>query len=212
LTKKSHKKTSIPIKSKNEDAITVEEKESEKDQNNASEEVEVPVKTNDTDETESTEDLIVKLAAFKQEAEQEHERLLRLSAEFENYKKRMTRQMDEFRKYANEALLKDLLSVVDNLERAIQTSEDETETSSNACIIEGVEMTLNEILKVLNKFHVTPIEALGKPFDPAFHEAVMQSESDKHEDNTIISEFQKGYLLHGRLLRPAMVEVSKEKS
>jgi len=180
LTKKSHKKTSIPIKSKNEDALTVEKKESEKDQNNASEEVEVPVKTNDTDETESTEDLIVKLAAFKQEAEQEHERLLRLSAEFENYKKRMTRQMDEFRKYANEALLKDLLSVVDNLERAIQTSEDEIETSSNACIIEGVEMTLNEILKVLNKFHVTPIEALGKPFDPAFHEAVMQSESDKH--------------------------------
>ena len=212
MTKKSHKKTSIPIKSKDEDAITVEKKESEKDQNNASEKVEVPVKTNDTDETESTEDLIVKLAAFKQEAEQEHERLLRLSAEFENYKKRMTRQMDEFKKYANEALLKNLLSVVDNLERAIQTSEDETETSSNACVIEGVEMTLNEILKVLNKFHVTPIEALGKPFDPAFHEAVMQSESDKHEDNTIISEFQKGYLLHGRLLRPAMVEVSKEKS
>jgi len=212
LTKKSHKKTSIPIKSKDEDAITAEEKDSEENQSNASKEVETPVEINDTDETESREELIMKLAAFKQETEQEHERLLRLSAEFENYKKRMTRQMDEFRKYANEALLKDLLSVVDNLERAVQTSGDEGETSHNACIIEGVEMTLNEILKILNKFQVTPIEALGKPFDPAFHEAVMQNESDTHPDNTIISELQKGYLLHGRLLRPSMVEISKGKS
>ncbi|MGB9499835.1 MAG: nucleotide exchange factor GrpE [Dissulfuribacterales bacterium] len=212
MTKKSHKKTSIPIKSKDEDAITSEEKDSEENQSNVSKEVETPVEINDTDETESREELIMKLAAFKQETEQEHERLLRLSAEFENYKKRMTRQMDEFRKYANEALLKDLLSVVDNLERAVQMSGDEGETSHNACIIEGVEMTLNEILKILNKFQVTPIEALGKPFDPAFHEAVMQNESDKHPDNTIISELQKGYLLHGRLLRPAMVEISKGKS
>jgi len=212
LTKKTQKKMSIPIKSKNEDAVVGQKKESEKDQINASKKVDAPEKTNETNETESREELIMKLAAFKQETEEEHERLLRLSAEFENYKKRMTRQMDDFRKYSNEALLKELLSVVDNLERAIQTSDDETENSHNACIIEGVEMTLNEILKILNKFHVTPIETMGKPFDPAFHEAVMQSESDKHEDNTIINEFQKGYLLHGRLLRPAMVEVSKEKS
>jgi molecular chaperone GrpE len=120
--------------------------------------------------------------------------------------------MDEFRKYANETLLKDLLSVVDNLERAIQTSGNGTDESTESCVIEGVEMTLNEILKILTKYDVTPIDALGKPFDPAFHEAVMQEESEEHVENTVISEFQKGYLIHGRLLRPAMVVVSKEKS
>ena len=189
-----------------------DENESGESQVREPKEAEAPAETNDTETTESKDELIVKLAAFKQETEQEHERLLRLSAEFENYKKRMSRQMDEFRKYANESLLKDLLSVVDNLERAIQTSGDETDTSLDACVIEGVEMTLNEILKILNKFHVTPIDALGKPFDPAFHEAVMQEESEEHAENTLIRELQKGYLIHGRLLRPAMVVVSKEKS
>ena len=120
--------------------------------------------------------------------------------------------MDEFRKYANESLLKDLLTVVDNLERAIQTSGNEINEATKACVIEGVELTLNEILKILNKSHVTPIEALGKPFDPAFHEAVMQEESEEHPENTVVSEFQKGYLIHCRLLRPTMVVVSKEKS
>jgi len=208
LTEKSQKKTSITIESDDMDLKPSDDKESEKNQFSTSEEVETTVEVNETD---TREDLIVKLAAFKQEAELEHERLLRLSAEFENYKKRMNRQMDEFRKYANEALLKDLLSVVDNLERAIQTSGEKTDKASDACVIEGVEMTLNEILKLLNKCHVTPIEALGKPFDPAFHEAVMQEESEEYDENTVISEFQKGYLIHGRLLRAAMVVVSKRK-
>ena len=148
----------------------------------------------------------------RKEAADEHDRLLRLSAEFENYKKRMDRQVEEFKKYANESLLKEILTVVDNLERAICSTDVDKGVTSEACVIEGVEMTLNEILKILKRFDVTPIEAKGKPFDPVYHEAMMQEETDEYPENTVINEFQKGYLIHDRLLRPAMVVVSKPKS
>ncbi len=167
---------------------------------------------NQAEEKESPEQLKMQLEEVTQKAAEEHDRLLRLSAEFENYKKRMNRQMDDFRKYANETLLKDLLAVVDNLERALTTSGEKNDDSMKSCLIEGVEMTLNEILKILSKSNVTPVTALGKPFDPAFHEAVMQETSNELPENTVINEFQKGYLIHDRLLRPAMVVVSKGKS
>jgi len=158
-------------------------------------------------DADSVESLQKKLEDALSESQQHYDRLLRVSAEFDNFKKRSTRDADEFRKYANEALLKDLLHVVDNLERAIASSAESSD--SNACVVEGVQMTLDEILKIFNKFGVKPIEAAGKPFDPAFHQAIMQQETDEHPDNTIISEMQKGYLLRDRLLRPAMVVVAK---
>jgi len=162
------------------------------------------------------EALKAELETFKQKAEEAHERLLRVSAEFENYKKRMQRWEADYRKYANEALIKELLPVVDNLERAVNCSGDAFRgeakaESEDACVLEGVEMTLSEILKIFKKFHVTEIEALGKPFDPAYHMAMMQEDSNEHPENTVISEFQKGYMIHDRLLRPAMVVVSKGK-
>ena len=167
---------------------------------------------NQTEDTEKAKSIEEQLEEARQEAAQERDRLLRMSAEFENYKKRMNRQMDEFRKYANESLLKDLLSVVDNLERALGISGENSGEAIKGSLIEGVEMTLNEILKILTKFNVTPIESLKKPFDPVFHEAVMQEESDEQPENMVINEFQKGYLIHDRLLRPSMVVVSKTKS
>lgn len=171
------------------------------------------VATNESLDAETIiDELKSELDQVRQEAADEHDRLLRLSAEFENYKKRMDRQVEEFKKYANETLLKELLTVVDNLERAISSTNGDTSVSSDACVIEGVEMTLNEILKLLNKFNVTPIEAKGKPFDPVYHEAMMQEETDEYPENMVISEFQKGYMLHDRLLRPAMVVVSKPKT
>jgi len=131
-----------------------------------------------------------------------------LSAEFENYKKRLSRERDEFRKFANEALIKEILSVVDNLERAIESAENESE---NNCVVEGVDMTHKEILKVLEKFNAKPIKAFGETFDPNFHQAVMNEETDEYIENTVIRELQKGYMLHDRLLRPAMVVVSTAK-
>lgn len=153
------------------------------------------------------EDLQSKLEEKEREAKENYDRFLRNAAEFENYKKRTARQMDEFRKYANESLIKEVLTVVDNLRRAIQSSRNNE--NSNDCVVEGVRMTLNDIMKILDKFGVKPIVALEQTFDPAFHQAVMQEESDDFPAQTVIKELQKGYLLHDRLLRPAMVVVSK---
>ena len=148
-----------------------------------------------------------KLALAENEAKETYDRFLRLSAEFENFKKRTTREMNDFRKYANEALIREFLGVVDNLERALQSSGDEAETANG--VLEGVAMTHKEILKVFEKFDVQPVEALDQPFDPKFHQAVMQESVAGKPDNTVIQELQKGYLMHDRLIRPAMVVVSK---
>jgi molecular chaperone GrpE len=204
LTDNSHKKKNITIES--DDNLSKNSDEQEPVETDEQPEI------NQTEDTEKAKSIEEQLEEAQQEAAQERDRQLRLSAEFENYKKRMNRQMDEFRKYANEALLKDLLSVVDNLERALSTSGEDSGESIKGSLIEGVEMTLNEILKILTKFNVTPIKSLEKPFDPVFHEAVMQEESDEQPENMVINEFQKGYLIHDRLLRPSMVVVSKAKS
>lgn len=162
------------------------------------------------DDGNELREMEAKLEAKTKEAEESYDRLLRVSAEFENYKKRASREMEEFRKYANQSLLKEMLSVVDNLELAINSSNEGENPDTS--LIEGLNLTLNEILKVFEKFNVKPIEARGKTFDPAFHEAVMREETDDYPENTVISEFQKGYLIHDRLLRPAMVVVAVPKT
>lgn len=156
---------------------------------------------------ESGEDPEQKLEAAQLEAQQNFDRLLRLSAEFENYKKRMVREMADYRKYALERVFKEMIGVVDNLERAIQSTTGQAPDAE--AIADGVQMTLSETLRVFNTFGVEPIEAVGKPFDPAFHQAVAQEENDQFEDNTVLNELQKGYLLNDRLLRASMVVVSK---
>jgi len=142
----------------------------------------------------------------KLEVKENYDKYLRVCAEFDNYKKRAAREVGDFRKYANETLLKDLLSVIDNLERAVSSTQDVKEAANG--VVEGVEMTLKEILKIVERYGVKPVEALGEPFDPSFHQAVMQEESDSQPENTVLTELQKGYLLHDRLLRPSMVVVS----
>ena len=155
-------------------------------------------------------ELEARLDAKEEEVKETYDRFLRVSADFENYKKRSAREMEEFRKYANQSLLKEMLSVVDNLELAINSSNDKKKADKH--LIEGLNLTLNEILRVFEKFNVKPIEAQGKAFDPAFHEAVMREETDDFPENTVVSEFQKGYLIHDRLLRPAMVVVAVPKT
>jgi molecular chaperone GrpE len=159
---------------------------------------------------ETIEDLTEKFKAKELEAQENYDRLLRVSAEFENYKKRASRDMEEFRKYSNQSLIKEMLSVVDNLELAMDSTNGH-ETIDKG-LLDGLEMTHKEILKVFEKFNVKPISAKGQPFDPTFHEAVMQEETDEHPENTVINELQKGYLIHDRLLRPSMVVVAKSKT
>ena len=150
-----------------------------------------------------------RIKSLEDEVKETYDRFLRVSAEFENYKKRSAREMSEFKKLANESLIKELLLVVDNMERAINSSKDEGNVNNG--LVEGVNMTLKELLKIFEKFGVKQVESLEKPFDPNFHQAVMQQETDKHPHNTVINELQKGYIMHERLLRPAMVVVSMSK-
>ena len=135
------------------------------------------------------------------------EKILYLQADFENFKKLKAKERVETLKYGNEALIKEFIPVVDNLEMAINHA---TTTDDHKSILEGVKLTLNEFLKVLEKAGVTRIDATGKKFDPNLHEAFYQEERDDIEPDTVISEFQKGYLLNERLIRPSRVVLSKK--
>jgi molecular chaperone GrpE len=168
-----------------------------------------PDNTDQAEDNSPAQDLEAKLKSKEKEAQENYDRLLRVSAEFENFKKRSTREMEDFRKFANQALIKEMLSVVDHLELAMNSTN--SHKAIDKGLLQGLEMTHREILKVFEKFNVKPIEAKGQTFDPTFHEAVMQEENDDFDDNTVINELQKGYLIHDRLLRPAMVVVAKSK-
>lgn len=144
------------------------------------------------------------LAAKDLEAKNNYDRFLRQVAELDNIKKRSAREREEISRFANEALIKDLLPAVDNLERAVAHA-----SGGGKPLVEGVEMVLKGLLDVLTKHGVAQISAVGQPFDPSKHEAVAQVESDNHEPNSVIEELHKGYTLRDRLLRPALVSVAK---
>ncbi|HMK52265.1 MAG TPA: nucleotide exchange factor GrpE [Thermodesulfobacteriota bacterium] len=152
------------------------------------------------------EELKKKLEEREKEFKEHHDRLLRLAADFENYKKRAAREKEDWTKFANEDLIKAILPFIDNLERAVNHAQKVADTG---VLIEGVRLTLQQLLQALNKFGVTSFESVGKPFDPAMHEAMLVVETNQHEPNQVMEEFQKGYLLNNRLLRPATVSVSK---
>lgn len=160
-------------------------------------------------ETAERSDLLAKYRELEDQVRQAQEQKLRTAAEADNFRKRLLREKEEQTRYANEALMQELLPVVDNLERALQHF---ATTSNQEGLLEGLNMTLRGFLDTLNKFGCMPLEAVGKPFDPNFHEAVAQEENSEVEPNTVLRELQKGYVLKERLLRPAMVIVSKPNS
>jgi molecular chaperone GrpE len=140
------------------------------------------------------------------EAEEHYERLLRLAADMENLKKRQERERAELLQFANENLIKELLPVVDNLELALEHGR---QSEAPAPLLEGLELVHQGFLKALAKFGVSPMVSVGQVFDPAFHNAVLQEEAPEFPDCTVLKELQKGYLMHTRLLRPAMVVVAR---
>jgi molecular chaperone GrpE len=140
------------------------------------------------------------------EAKENYERFLRCVAEMENLKKRLEKEKADLLQFANENLIKELLPVVDNLERALEHGR---QLDAPAPLMEGLELVQQGFLRALTRFGVSAIECLGQPFDPAFHNAVMQEETTEVPDCTIMKELQKGYLLQSRLLRPAMVVVAR---
>lgn len=160
-------------------------------------------------ETADGDTLLAKYRELEDELSETQERVLRTAADAENFKKRLQREKEEQTRYANESFMRELLPVIDNLERALEHSEAGTDQGG---LLEGLNMTLKGFLDTLTRFGCTPVETAGKPFDPNFHEAVSQEESADHEPNTVLRELQKGYMLKERLLRPAMVLVSKRTS
>jgi molecular chaperone GrpE len=145
------------------------------------------------------------LAAKDEELKSLNDKYLRLAAEFDNFKRLAQRDQRDQIRFGNEHLLKELLPVVDNLERAIKAAKDNTSTDG---LVQGVELTLKQLQGVLGKFGVQSIPTMGQPFDPSGHQAVASVPSAKVPDKHVVEEFQRGYRLHDRVLRPAMVTVS----
>lgn len=146
------------------------------------------------------------------QAKEAERKYLYLSAEFDNYRKRMQRERADFLKYGHEGFLRDQLQILDNFQRALDHAKAQKPEPQSAFgqVVLGVEMIHNQFLESLKNQGVTEVKAAGLKFDPLLHEAVGEEESEVAEANTILKEFQKGYLLHGRLLRAAKVVVAKE--
>jgi molecular chaperone GrpE len=146
------------------------------------------------------------IAAKEKESKEHYDRYLRQLAELENFRKRTKRERDEGIRFANEGLIRDLLPIVDNLERAVAHSKG---GGNGKPLVEGVEMVLKGLLDVLAKHGLIQVSAVGEPFDPGKHEAMAQIETESYAPNTIVEEHHKGYWLRDRLLRPALVTVAK---
>jgi molecular chaperone GrpE len=143
------------------------------------------------------------LEEARRERDALQDRLLRTAAEFDNYRKRMDRERRELAEYTAGEAIKDLLPIIDNLERALQAA------AQDDPLRKGVELIHKQMLEILRRRGVTPIEALGADFDPNVHEAVTQEESAQHREGEVMEELQRGYKVGDRLLRPAMVKVAK---
>ncbi|MDP2767750.1 MAG: nucleotide exchange factor GrpE [Candidatus Methanoperedens sp.] len=153
-------------------------------------------------------ELIKELEATKKQLEDEKDRFLRLNAEFDNFSKRTLKEREEFIKYANEKLILELIDVCESLERGLENAKN---TDNKNKLIEGMELIYKQFKNVLEKNGLTPIKALGERFDPYKHEAMMQTLTDECEENTILEEFTRGYMLNNRVIRYSKVRVSKKK-
>jgi molecular chaperone GrpE len=146
---------------------------------------------------------------LKEKSEKDYDRLLRAQAEIDNILKRNKKEKEEWVKYSNETLIKEILPVMDNLEKAVSHSKDE---NSLHALREGVELTLKGLKDTLVKSGLEEVKAEGKPFDPCFHHAVSERDDEDVEAGIVLDELQKGYTLNQRLIRPAMVVLSKGKT
>lgn len=165
--------------------------------------------TEDSDNEITQEERIAQLEEAllvkEQEAKDNWDKLLRERADLENYRKRVSREKEELLNYGVKSLIEEVLPVVDNLERALEHASEE----GLPALLEGVKMTHSILLSALKKYGVSPVEGTsGTPFDPAYHQAMAQVETSEHPPNSIVQEFQKGYILKERLLRPSMVSVA----
>ena len=162
---------------------------------------------NDLAELDPVKILEKDLLDAKNELTEQKDKFVRLQAETDNFRKRLSREKEEFSQYANERLFKELLPIFDNFERALGDPSNDIKS-----LKEGLEMILKQFSSFLEKERVEPIEAIGEKFDPMIHEVLTSEESSEHEENTIISQFVKGYTINNRVIRPSQVVISKKPS
>ena len=155
------------------------------------------------------EELLEKARELQKESEKNYDLYLRSQAEMENVKKRNRKEKEDWLKFANESLIKEMLPVLDNLEKALSHSKNENTVHA---LKEGIGLTLKGLKDTLSKSGLEEVKALGEPFDPCFHEAVSEMNDPKTRPGIVITELQKGYTLNNRLIRPAMVVVSRQKA
>lgn len=139
------------------------------------------------------------------EAEENLNRYLRTQADFDNFRRRSRQEKEEFAKYASLKLIEQLLPIVDNFERAMESSRESKDLDA---LIKGLEMTFRQLDQLFEREGLEPIPAVGHPFNPELHQAIMQVESDEHDEGIIVEEVQKGYKLKDKVVRPSMVKVS----
>jgi molecular chaperone GrpE len=156
-------------------------------------------------ETDYLDEKLLEIQMLKDQLEAADNRYLRLQADFDNFRRRTRLEQEASEKYRAQKLATDLLSALDNFERAIQIEAENEQTKS---LLQGMEMVYRGLIDALKKEGVEPIEAVGKEFDPHQHHAVMQGENSEYGSNVVIEEFQKGYLLKDRVIRPSMVKVN----
>ncbi|MBD7967568.1 nucleotide exchange factor GrpE [Paenibacillus gallinarum] len=144
-------------------------------------------------------------AKFKALAEENEKRYLRTQADFDNFRRRTQKEKEDLAKYATTKLITELVPVIDNFERAMSTADSNTDTDS---FIKGVNMIFRQLEGVLGAEGLTVMNTVGQPFNPEFHQAIMQVESDEYEEGFVVEEVQKGYMIKDKVLRPAMVKVS----
>ncbi|PAF21895.1 nucleotide exchange factor GrpE [Terribacillus saccharophilus] len=158
------------------------------------------------EESETNNEGSERLAQLEQEKNEMYDRLLRLQAEYDNFRKRTQKEKEAASKYRSQDLAEALLPVVDNLDRALQTVQDE---EANKGFVDGIRMVHRQLLDAFDNQGIETIETVGQTFDPHLHQAVMQVENDEYEPNTVVQELQKGYKLKDRVIRPAMVQVNQ---
>ncbi len=187
-------------KDRNKEEKQIKEEETESSAGEVAEEIKAP-------EPEE-KNLRKEVDLINKQLEEEKDRNLRLSADFDNLRKRTLKERDEFIKYANEKLILELVDVWESLERGIENAK---KANDKDMLIEGMELVYKQFKNVLEKNGLTPIKAVGEKFDHYKHEAMMQTITDEYDEGTILEEFARGYMLNGKVIRYSKVRVSKNK-
>jgi molecular chaperone GrpE len=193
-------KTSEEVEARDSESARTREEHSKKSRERGKKEREKQI------EEMSKQELLEKIKEAERKSQENYDLYLRTYAEMENIKKRGAREREDLAKFANESLIKEILPVIDSLEKALIHGGDDTNTTG---LVEGIDMTLKGLMGTLEKAGLKGVEAMGKPFDPNFHEAISQQADETVPPKHVIMEMQKGYLLNGRLIRPSIVVISR---